>query len=69
MTSRPWTALRRPITTQAGDLAHYAPWRNPALFYRDGERPPGLVIPGHLDGSEDIDRLATADRVTVEPLT
>ncbi|MFB6979105.1 hypothetical protein [Streptomyces scopuliridis] len=45
------------------------PLRTLALFYRDGERPPGLVIPGHLDGSEDIDRLATADRVTVEPLT
>ncbi|MGW3507275.1 cyclophilin-like fold protein [Streptomyces sp. NPDC000994] len=56
-------------TPQAGDLAHYAPWRNLALFYRDGERSPGLVILGHLDDSQDIDRLATAHRVTIEPLT
>ncbi|MFJ7494301.1 hypothetical protein ACIQZB_24345 [Streptomyces sp. NPDC097727] len=40
-----------------------------ALFYRDGERSPGLVILGHLDDSQDIDRLATANRVTIEPLT
>ncbi|MFJ5156807.1 cyclophilin-like fold protein [Streptomyces sp. NPDC088353] len=56
-------------TPQAGELAHYAPWRNLALFYRDGERSPGLVILGHLDDSQDINRLATADRVTIEPLT
>ncbi|MFB9572787.1 cyclophilin-like fold protein [Streptomyces yanii] len=56
-------------TPQAGDLAHYAPWRNLALFYRDGERSPGLVILGRLDDSQTIDRLATADRVTIEPLT
>ncbi|MFB7739017.1 cyclophilin-like fold protein [Streptomyces sp. NPDC056112] len=56
-------------TPQAGDLAHYAPWRNLALFYRDGERSPGLVILGRFDDSRDIDRLATADRVTIEPLT
>ncbi|MFF3931759.1 cyclophilin-like fold protein [Streptomyces hirsutus] len=56
-------------TPRPGDLAHYAPWRNLALFYRDGEASPGLVILGHLDDRRDIDRLATADRVTIEPLT
>ncbi|MFE5893329.1 cyclophilin-like fold protein [Streptomyces sp. NPDC056462] len=55
-------------TPRAGDLAHYAPWRNLALFYRDGEPSPGLVILGHLDDSKDIDRLANADRVTVASL-
>lgn len=38
-------------------------------FDRDGERSPGLVILGHLDDSQDIDRLATADRVTIDLLT
>ncbi|WP_327242243.1 cyclophilin-like fold protein [Streptomyces sp. NBC_01320] len=56
-------------TPRAGDLAHYAPWRNLALFYRDGEASPGLVVLGHLDDSQDIDRLATADRVTIKSLT
>ncbi|MET7494148.1 cyclophilin-like fold protein [Streptomyces sp900116325] len=51
---------------KAGDLAHYAPWQNLALFHRDGETSPGLVILGHLSDSKDIDRLATADRVTIE---
>lgn len=51
---------------RAGDLAHYAPWQNLALFRRAGETSPGLVILGHLSDSKDIDRLATADRVTIE---
>ncbi|MGW0994311.1 cyclophilin-like fold protein [Streptomyces sp. NPDC002520] len=61
----PATARR----SQAGDLAHYAPWRNLALFHCDGERSPGLVILGRLDDNQDIDGPATADRVTIEPLT
>ncbi|MFC5854030.1 cyclophilin-like fold protein [Streptomyces chlorus] len=56
-------------TPRAGDLAHYAPWRNLALFYRDGEASPGLVVLGHFDDRRDLDRLATADRVTIGPLT
>ncbi|MFB6703884.1 cyclophilin-like fold protein [Streptomyces sp. NPDC056333] len=35
-------------------------------FHRAGETSPGLVILGHLSDSKDIDRLATADRVTIE---
>jgi hypothetical protein len=51
---------------KAGDLAYYAPWGNLAIFYRDGEPSAGLVILGHLVDSNDIDRLATAGRATIE---
>ncbi|MFI9543687.1 cyclophilin-like fold protein [Streptomyces sp. NPDC052016] len=54
-------------TPKAGDLAYYAPWGNLALFYRDGEHSPGLVILGRLDATrDDIERLATATRVRME---
>ncbi|WP_447007260.1 cyclophilin-like fold protein [Saccharothrix isguenensis] len=53
-------------TPKAGDLAYFAPWGNLALFYRDGPHSPGLVILGHLDHDEDTERLATAERVTIE---
>ncbi|WP_245679167.1 cyclophilin-like fold protein [Actinomadura hibisca] len=50
---------------KAGDLAYYAPWGNLALFYRDFDLSSGLVILGRVaDG--DIERLATADRITIE---
>ncbi|MGR6919217.1 cyclophilin-like fold protein [[Actinomadura] parvosata] len=54
---------------QAGDLAYYAPWGNLALFHRDGPRSPGLIILGRVtsaDTASAIERLATADRVTIE---
>jgi hypothetical protein len=52
---------------KAGDLAYYAPWGNLAIFYRDGGSDPdaGLVILGHVV-DDDIERLATATRVTIE---
>lgn len=53
-------------TPKAGDLAYYAPWGNLALFYRDGQHSPGLVILGRLDHSTGIERLATAGRITIE---
>ena len=50
---------------RAGDLAYYAPWGNLALYYRDGgSASADLVILGHVDA--DTDRLATADRITIE---
>ncbi|NEA43818.1 cyclophilin-like fold protein [Streptomyces sp. SID11385] len=51
---------------KAGDLAYYTPWGNLALFYRDGDHSPSLVIIGLLDQPEDADRLATAERVRIE---
>lgn len=51
---------------RAGDLAYYAPWGNLALFYRDGDQSPNLVILGHLTNSSDIDRLAAADHIRLE---
>lgn len=51
---------------KAGDLAYYAPWGNLALFHRDGERSPGLVILGRLTDERDTELLATADRVRIE---
>jgi hypothetical protein len=32
-----------------GDIAHYAPWGNLALFYGDQPHATGLVLLGHLD--------------------
>jgi hypothetical protein len=54
---------------RAGDLAYYAPWGNLALYYRDGgSSDSGLVILGHVaDGN--TQRLATADRVTIEAVS
>ncbi|MFD7443549.1 cyclophilin-like fold protein [Streptomyces sp. NPDC059909] len=54
------------VEPKAGDLAYYAPWGNLALFYRDGDSPSAsLVILGRVDGGG-TDRLATADRITIE---
>ncbi|MBK0420353.1 hypothetical protein JD276_15085 [Leucobacter sp. CSA1] len=33
---------------EAGDIAYYAPWGNLAIFIRDFERSPGLVILGRI---------------------
>ncbi|MEV5312066.1 cyclophilin-like fold protein [Streptomyces sp. NPDC052610] len=51
---------------KAGDLAYYAPWGNLAFFYRDGDHSPNLVILGRLTDPDDIDRLATAERIRIE---
>jgi hypothetical protein len=37
------------ITPKAGDIAHYAPWTNLALFYQDFGHSEGLVRLGRLD--------------------
>ncbi|MER6980261.1 cyclophilin-like fold protein [Streptomyces carpinensis] len=51
---------------KAGDLAYYAPWGNLALFYRDGDHSPNLVILGRLTDPDDIDRLAGAEHIRIE---
>jgi hypothetical protein len=54
-----------PVAPKAGDLAYYAPWGNLALFHRDGDSASAdLLILGHIDA--DADRLAGADRITIE---
>ncbi|MFJ1969165.1 cyclophilin-like fold protein [Streptomyces sp. NPDC087903] len=54
-----------PAAPKTGDLTYYAPWGNLALFYRDGPSASAdLLILGHIDA--DADRLAGADRITVE---
>ncbi|MFF8717300.1 cyclophilin-like fold protein [Streptomyces sp. NPDC015184] len=53
---------------RAGDLAYYTPWGNLALFHRDGQHSPSLVILGHLTDRTDAQQLATADRITIENL-
>ncbi|MEV4229704.1 cyclophilin-like fold protein [Streptomyces bobili] len=54
-----------PRSPKAGDLTYYAPWGNLALFYRDGDSANAdLLILGHIDA--DADRLAGADRITIE---
>ncbi|MGW2287082.1 cyclophilin-like fold protein [Streptomyces phaeochromogenes] len=54
-----------PAAPRAGDLTYYAPWGNLALFYRDGDSASDdLLILGSID--TDADRLAGADRITIE---
>ncbi|GHD36257.1 hypothetical protein GCM10010317_000390 [Streptomyces mirabilis] len=54
-----------PAAPKAGDLTYYAPWGNLALFYRDGDSASAdLLILGHIDA--DTDRVAGADRITIE---
>jgi hypothetical protein len=54
-----------PAAPKAGDLAYYAPWGNLALFYRDGDSANAdLLILGHINA--DADRMAGADRITIE---
>ncbi|MGW1950030.1 cyclophilin-like fold protein [Streptomyces sp. NPDC001940] len=54
-----------PVAPKVGDLAYYAPWGNLALFYRDGASASAdLLILGRTDA--DADRLAGADRITIE---
>ncbi|MFJ9588712.1 cyclophilin-like fold protein [Streptomyces acidicola] len=38
---------------EAGDLAYYAPWGNPAIFYRGFQRPAGLIILWRINRSLD----------------
>nr|WP_086564074.1 cyclophilin-like fold protein [Streptomyces africanus] len=55
-----------PAAPKAGDLAYYAPWGNLALFYRDGDSASAdLIILGHVD-DRDTERLANAERITIE---
>ncbi|MGY0488229.1 cyclophilin-like fold protein [Streptomyces sp. WG-D5] len=54
-----------PVAAKPGDLAYYAPWGNLALFYRNGPAADAdLLILGHIDA--DADRIAEADRITIE---
>ncbi|MDX2821221.1 cyclophilin-like fold protein [Streptomyces ipomoeae] len=53
---------------KAGDLACYAPWGNLALFYRDFPYSEGLIILGHVT-DDGTDRLATADKATIEAVS
>ncbi len=39
---------------EAGDIAYYAPWGNLAIFIRDFEPSPGLVILGRMEGSLEL---------------
>ncbi|MEK0099830.1 cyclophilin-like fold protein [Streptomyces sp. NPDC056002] len=55
-----------PAAPMVGDVAYYAPWGNLALFHRDGPSASAdLLILGHIDA--DAERLAGADRITIEP--
>jgi len=38
---------------KAGDITHYAPWRNLAIFYKSFRSAPGLVRLGTFDGPID----------------
>ncbi|MEU2287259.1 cyclophilin-like fold protein [Streptomyces sp. NPDC013178] len=53
---------------KAGDLAYYVPWGNLALFYRGASHSSGLVILGRVT-DDGIERLATAEQVTVETVS
>jgi hypothetical protein len=56
----------RGSVAHAGDITYYAPWGNLALFHKDFEYSPGLVILGRLDGGVDALRRPGPLRVTIE---
>ncbi|MBC2905535.1 cyclophilin-like fold protein [Streptomyces cupreus] len=49
---------------KAGSLAYYAPWGNLAIYYRNASPADGLIVLGQV--TDGIDRLATAEKVTIE---
>jgi hypothetical protein len=50
----------------AGDVTYYAPWGNLALFHKDFEFSPGLVMLGRLDAGVETLRRPGPLRVTIE---
>jgi|SRR5687768_12469281 len=48
-----------------GDLAYYAPWGNLAMYYKDFEYSPGLVLLGRIDSGVEVLR-GGARSVTIE---
>lgn len=53
-------------SASAGDIMHYAPWGNLAIFYRASGYAPGLVKLGTLDGDVRVFEHPGALRVRVE---
>jgi quercetin dioxygenase-like cupin family protein len=49
-----------------GDIAYYAPWGNIAMYYKDFEYTPGLVLHGRIDSGVDVLRGKGARSVTIE---
>lgn len=47
------TDAPRGYAPRAGDITHYAPWQNLAIFYRSFRSAPGLVRLGAFDGPID----------------
>ena len=53
------------VEPKAGDICHYAPWRNLAIFYRDFDYSRGLVRLGRIESS--TEQLASLEgSVTIE---
>jgi hypothetical protein len=52
MLPRKLTAQGAPAASDPtiGDIAYYAPWGNLAIYYKDFESSPGLIVLGKLDG-------------------
>src|SRR5688572_5668789 len=48
-----------------GDIAYYAPWGNLAMYYKDFEYSPGLVLLGRIDSGVEVLR-GGARSVTIE---
>lgn len=50
----------------AGDIAHYAPWGNLAIFYKDFRYTEGLIILGSIDGDVEALKGSASRTVTIE---
>ena len=48
-----------------GDIAYYAPWGNLAMYYKDFEYSPGLVLLGRIDSRVEVLR-GGARSITIE---
>ena len=51
-----------------GDIAYYAPWGNLAMYYKDFEYSPGLVLLGRIDSGVELLRAPGAVSVTIEAI-
>jgi hypothetical protein len=50
----------------AGDIGYYAPWGNLALYHRDFERSPGLILLGRIESGVEVLRLSGKRSARVE---
>lgn len=52
-----------------GDIGYYAPWGNLALYHRDFDDSPGLVLLGRIDAGIDVLKMPGKRSATIEAVS